>query len=63
MVKKDDIIMKMKVEMEARHKAKTEAEDSIEYPLNEFPNYNIVDIIMMLRRHKNKKITNEFIKK
>jgi len=47
-----DIIMRMKAEMEAR----AEAKDSIKYPLNEFPNYDIVDIVTMLRKYRNKKL-------
>lgn len=33
----------------------------LNYPENEFPEYNIHDIIKILNRHKNKKITNKLI--
>lgn len=59
--KKEDIIKKVKAQIEAQDKARAEAKDSIKYPLGEFPDYDIVDVVTMLRRHKNKKITDEFI--
>jgi len=57
----DDIIMKVKAEMDAQDKARADAKDSIKYPLNEFTDYDIVDVITMLRRHRNKKITDSLI--
>lgn len=59
--KKDDTMARMKAEMEAQHRAIAEAKDCIKYPLNEFLNYTIIDVVKMLRRHRNKKITDRFI--
>ena len=55
------IIMKMKAEMEAQDKARAEAKNVIKYPLNEFPAYDIIDIVAMLRGHRNRKITDKLI--
>ena len=56
-----DIMAKMKAEMEEEDRRRAEAKDSIKYPLGEYPDYDIVDITVMLRRHKNRKITDKLI--
>jgi len=61
MDKTDKIRMRMNAEMDAQDKARAEAKDTIKYPLNEFPAYDIVDIVAMLRRYRNKKITDKLI--
>ncbi len=65
MVKNEDdidyIIMKINAEIESQSKARNEAKDRIKYPLNEYPNYDIIDIVTIFMRHKNKKITDKFI--
>ena len=59
--KYDDIAIKIKAQIDAQDKARVDAKDNIKYPLNEFPDYDIVDVIIMLRRHRNKKITDKLI--